>query len=70
MLESYATASQEALDSLTPEQRHHLYKRFGLEVILRVDGGTEIMLGNLLSYEEVCTEGPLSKRTARPSTRP
>jgi site-specific DNA recombinase len=61
LFESYAATSEEALDCLTPEERHHLYKRFGLEAILHVDGTTELVLGNLLSYEEVCTEGTLPK---------
>jgi hypothetical protein len=69
LFESYAATSEEALDCLTPEERHHLYKRFGLEAILHGDGTTELVLGNLLSYEAACTEGTLPKRTARTSTR-
>ncbi len=55
VLEGYAGASDEALDSLTPEQRHNLYRSLRIEVLAHADGSTEIILGNLLSYEEVCT---------------
>jgi hypothetical protein len=55
LLESYAGASEEALDSLMPKQRHNLYKSLRIEVLAHADGSTEIVLGNLLSYEEVCT---------------
>jgi site-specific DNA recombinase len=64
ILESYAGASEEALDSLTPEQRHNLYKSFRLEVFAHADGSTEIVLGDLLSYEEVCTKESLSRSQA------
>ncbi len=64
MLESYAGASDEALDSLTPEQRHNLYRSFRLEVFANPDGTTEIVLGDLLSHEEVCTEESLSTSSA------
>jgi hypothetical protein len=63
-LEYYAGASSEALDSLTPEQRHNLYKSFRLEVFVHADGSTEIVLGDLLSYEDVCTTESLSRRRA------
>jgi len=64
VLEGYAGASTEALDSLIPEQRHHLYKMFRIEVLAHADGTTEIVLGNLLSYEEVCTDNTLSRSPA------
>jgi hypothetical protein len=70
LLESYAATSEEALDSLTPEDRHRLYKSFGLEVFVHTDGTTELVLGNLLSYEQVCTEGTLPKKMGRTSTKP
>jgi site-specific DNA recombinase len=38
VLESYAGASDEALDSLTPEQRHNLYRSLRLEVLVHADG--------------------------------
>jgi site-specific DNA recombinase len=55
LLESYAGASEDALDALTPEQRHNLYKSLRIGVLAHADSTTEIILGNLLSYEEVCT---------------
>jgi len=61
ILKHYAGASSEALDSLTPEQRHNLYKSLRIEVFVHADGGTEIMLGDLLSYDEVCTTESLSR---------
>jgi len=61
ILEYYAGASGEALDSLSPEQRHNLYKSFRIEVFAHADGRTEIVLGDLLSYEEVCTKESLSR---------
>ena len=64
MLEGYAGASDEALDSLTPEQRHNLYRSFRLEVLANPDGTTEIVLRDLLSHEEVYTRGSLSRRHA------
>jgi hypothetical protein len=60
VLESYNGASEEVLDSLTPERRHDLYKSFRIDVLAHPDGTTEIVLGNLLSAEEVCTLEPLS----------
>ncbi len=64
VLESYAGASSEALDSLTPEQRHNLYRSFRLEVLAHADGTTELVLGDLLSYDEVCTKESLSRSPA------
>jgi Spy/CpxP family protein refolding chaperone len=69
LLESYAGASEEALDSLTPEQRHNLYKSFRLEVLAHPDGTTEIVLGMLLSSEEVCTTETLSRSPACTTSR-
>jgi site-specific DNA recombinase len=64
VLESYAGASDDALDSLTPEQRHNLYRSLRIEVRAHADGSTEIVLGDLLSYDEVCTEESLSRSPA------
>jgi site-specific DNA recombinase len=64
VLESYAGASDEALDSLTPEQRHNLYRSLPIEVLAHADGTTEIVLGDLLSYDEVCTKESLSRSRA------
>ena len=69
VLETYAGASSEALDSLTPEQRHNLYRSFRLEVLAYPDGTTELVLGDLLSQEEVCTEESLSRSRACTTSR-
>jgi site-specific DNA recombinase len=59
LLASYEDASEEALDSLTPEERHNLYKARGVEVLAHPDGGVEIVLGDLLSSQAgVCTAQP------------
>jgi hypothetical protein len=65
LLESYAGASEEALDSLTPE-RHNLYKSLRIGVLALADGSTEIILGKLLSYEEVCTTDVTSRELSLP----
>jgi site-specific DNA recombinase len=70
VLESYAGASVEALDSLTPEQRHNLYRSLRIEVLVHADGTTEIVLGDLLSYEEVCTYESLSRSRACTTSPP
>jgi site-specific DNA recombinase len=62
LLESYAGASEDALDALTPEQRHDLYKSLRIGVLAHADGSTEIILGNLLSLDEVCTTETTSPR--------
>jgi len=64
VLESYAGASDEALDSLTPEQRHNLYRSLRMEILAHADGTTEIVLGDLLSYDEVCPKESLSRSPA------
>jgi hypothetical protein len=69
LLESYAGVSEDALDALTPEQRHNLYKSLRIGVLAHADGSTEIVLGNLLSYEEVCTAEVSSSRRSRLSGR-
>ena len=69
VLESYAGASSEALDSLTPEQRHNLYRSFRLEVFAHPDGTTELVLGDLLSQEEVCTKESLPRSPACTTSR-
>jgi site-specific DNA recombinase len=69
VLEGYASASDEVLDNLTPEQRHNLYRSLRIEVLAHADGTTEIVLGDLLSYEEICTEESLSRSPACTTSR-
>ena len=42
LLEHYAAIAPEALDSLTPEERHQLYRMLRLEVIIRPDANLEV----------------------------
>ena len=42
LLEYYASIAPETLDSLTPEERHHLYRMLRLEVIVRPDADLEV----------------------------
>jgi site-specific DNA recombinase len=42
LLEHYARIAPEALDSLTPEERHRLYKMLRLEVLVRPDSSLEV----------------------------
>jgi len=42
ILERYAGMVPEALDALTPEERHRVYKMLRLRVVLNSDGSTEI----------------------------
>jgi Recombinase zinc beta ribbon domain/Recombinase len=41
-LEHYAAIAPEALEALTPEERHHLYRMLRLEVIIRPDANLEV----------------------------
>ena len=69
LLEHYAAAAPEALNALTAEQRHNLYKLLRLEVLAHSDGATELVLGDLLSSEKVCTEESLSRSPACTTSR-
>jgi recombinase len=42
LLEYYASIALDALESLTPEERHHLYRMLRLEVVVRLDTNLEI----------------------------
>ena len=42
LLDYYASIAPEALDSLTPEERHHLYRMLRLEVVVRLDANLEV----------------------------
>jgi hypothetical protein len=42
MRERYANMSAEALDSLTPEERHQLYGMLGLGATITMDGTLEV----------------------------
>jgi DNA repair exonuclease SbcCD ATPase subunit len=42
LLESYARMTPEALDSLTPEERHRVYGMLGLRATITMDGTLEV----------------------------
>jgi hypothetical protein len=42
LLEHYAAIAPEALDTLTPEERHQLYRMLQLEVVIRPDANLEV----------------------------
>jgi hypothetical protein len=68
LLESYATMAPEALDSLTPEERHELYKMLRLEARALPDGTVEI--GGALGGEQDFVNGePTSRRWSWTSWR-
>jgi hypothetical protein len=48
VLEHYASLAPEALDSLTSEERHHLYKMLKLKVWLAKSGDLEIEMAGVL----------------------
>ena len=52
VLEHYAALAPEALDSLAPEERHHLYRMLRLKVVARPDEIIELT-GDLVSTAEV-----------------
>jgi hypothetical protein len=54
VLEHYAALAPEALDSLAPEEQHHLYRMLRLKVVARPDETIELT-GDLASAAEVST---------------
>ena len=67
LLESYVSMVPEALDSLTPEERHHIYKMLRLDVSVNADGEIEVA-GDLMPNPEVCNIGSPSLYTCSPTT--
>jgi hypothetical protein len=70
LLDNYAALAPEALNSLTPEQRHHLYKILRLRVEINLDGSLEVggMLGD---HVTVCRMEELSgKRLIKTGNTP
>ena len=41
-MESYARMTPDALDNLTPEERHHFYKMLGLKATIGASGSVEL----------------------------
>jgi hypothetical protein len=54
VLEHYAALAPEALDSLAPEERHHLYRMLRLKAVARPDEPVELT-GDLVSAAKVST---------------
>jgi site-specific DNA recombinase len=67
LLESYAGMVPQALDSLTPEERHQVYKMLRVEVVVDANGRVEVK-GALRADPEVCnSDSARSRRIGRPS---
>lgn len=62
LLESYVGMVPEALKSLTPEERHRIYKMFRLDVAVNASGEIEVT-GDLVAGPEVCSTGPAPWRS-------
>jgi hypothetical protein len=60
LLDSLQAQAPEALDSLTPEQRHQWYKLLKLKVAVFADGRVEISWAGSASREAVCETETLS----------
>jgi site-specific DNA recombinase len=60
LLDSLETQAPEALDALTPEQRHQWYKLLNLRVDVFADGRVEISWAGSASGEAVCETATLS----------
>jgi hypothetical protein len=54
VLETYARMTPEALDSLTPEERHQFYKMLRLRVVVQPDDAIQIS-GAFTDGQGVCT---------------
>ena len=62
VLETYAQMALEALDSLTPEERHRVYGMLGLKATITMDGTLEVSGTFLGEGEALCgTETRYSK---------
>jgi DNA repair exonuclease SbcCD ATPase subunit len=53
LLESYAQMAPKALDSLTPEERHHVYSILGVKALIKMDGALEIS-GTFGEWDALC----------------
>ena len=56
LLDHYAAMAPEALRSLTPEERHQVYKMLRVEVVVDANGRVEVK-GALRADPEVCNPG-------------
>ena len=69
LMERYAGAVPEALENLTPEERHRVYKMLRLKVLAYPDLRLEVH-GVLGSAQEVCSLEPLSRPPPSRSWQP
>jgi hypothetical protein len=60
LLKHYASIAPEALDALTPEERHHLYRMLRLEVIIRPDANLEV--SGVFGEDTLFSDGKLVAR--------
>ena len=65
LLDSLEAQAPEALDSLTPDQRHQWYKLLRLRADVRADGSIEVSWAGGARSEAVCETATLSRSTAR-----
>jgi Recombinase zinc beta ribbon domain len=61
LLDSLEAEAPEALDSLTPEQRHQWYRLLGLRADVRADGTVEVSWAGALESKVVCETATLSQ---------
>ena len=54
LLESYARMAPEALEELSPEEHHQIYRMLGLRASIRIDGTLEVG-GTLVEGAEFCS---------------
>jgi len=68
LLESYAAMVPQALDSLTPEERHQVYKMLRVRVSVGPNEKVEVT-GALRADSTVCDSGPARRRRIRSTSR-
>ena len=68
LLESYAGMVPQALDSLTPEERHQIYKMLRVQVTVGPDWRVEVT-GALRADPEVCNPGSARRRRTGTTSR-
>jgi hypothetical protein len=64
MIESLEATAPEALDSLSPEERHQFYKLLRLTVAVGADGTPEVSWAGATASDSVCETATLSRPEA------
>jgi hypothetical protein len=62
LLDEYALMAPEALDALTPEERHQVYEMLRIREVVRIDGTLEVS-GTFGEGDEFC---PTEARCSTP----